>query len=280
MSTVINLFPGGKRKALTLSYDDGVIQDKKLVSIFNKYYLKATFNLNSAIQSEDNYWTQNGKTISRINIDEIERLYKGHEIAVHSLTHPHLEELPKEMILNEVFEDRKNLEKITQYPVRGMAYPFGTYNKKVLDVIDSCGIEYSRTVKQHEKFTLPDTFLEWHPTCHHTNPRFLEITKNFLESEDKSMELLYVWGHSYEFDLNENWNLIEEFSKLVSNNNSIWYATNIEIIDYLKALDALKYSADCSIVYNPTAISVWIGAYGIDIEIKPGEKLSILPNKQ
>jgi peptidoglycan-N-acetylglucosamine deacetylase len=94
------------------------------------------------------------------------------------------------------------------------------------------------------------------------------------------MELLYVWGHSYEFDLNENWDLIEEFSKLVSNNNSIWYATNIEIVDYLKALDSLKYSADCSIVYNPTAISVWICAYGSDIEIKSGEKLSILPNKQ
>ena len=40
-------FPGGKAKALTLSYDDGVRQDKKLIEIFNKNGIKGTFNVNS-----------------------------------------------------------------------------------------------------------------------------------------------------------------------------------------------------------------------------------------
>ena len=275
MSIIMNLFQGGRKKALTLSYDDGVNQDKRLVSIFNKYNLKATFNLNSGIQSENNYWIDKGKTIRRMNIDEIEELYKGHEIAIHSLTHPHLEDLPKEMIITEIFDDRKNLEKIFGYPVRGMAYPYGTYNEKVLEVIKNCGIEYSRTVNQHEKFNLPENFLEWHPTCHHTDPRLIEITKNFLETEFRSMSLLYVWGHSYEFDVDENWQLIEGFCETVSNDNSIWYATNIEIIDYLKALDNLRYSADCGIVYNPTAISLWISVDEKSIEIKSGETVKI-----
>jgi len=210
-----------------------------------------------------------------MNIDEIKELYKGHEIAIHSLTHPHLEDLPKEMLITEIFDDRKNIEKIVGYLVRGMAYPYGTYNEKVLEVIKNCGIEYSRTVKQHEKFNLPENFLEWHPTCHHNNPRLMEITKNFLEIEFRSMSLLYVWGHSYEFDVEENWQLIEEFCETVSNNNSIWYATNIEIIDYLKALDNLRYSAGCGIVYNPTAISLWISVDEKIIEIKCGETVKI-----
>lgn len=275
MSIITNLFPGGRKKALTLSYDDGITQDKRLISIFNKCALKATFNLNSGIQNENNSWINNGKIIKRMNIDEIKDVYEGHEIAVHSLSHPHLEELPKEMLITEIFDDRKNLEKIFGYPVRGMAYPYGAYNEKVLDAIRACGVEYSRTVKQHEKFNLPENFLEWHPTCHHRNPNLKEITKNFLETEFKSIALLYVWGHSYEFDVDENWELIEEFCETVSNNDSIWYATNIEIIDYLKALNNLKYSADCEIVYNPSAISLWISADEKIIEIKSGETVKI-----
>ncbi|HEX9024962.1 MAG TPA: polysaccharide deacetylase, partial [Clostridium sp.] len=60
-----------------------------------------------------------------------------------------------------------------------------------------------------------------------------------------------------------------------SHNNSIWYATNIEIIDYLKALDNLRYSADCGIVHNPTSISLWISVDEKNIEIKSGETIKI-----
>ena len=261
MSSIINLFKGGRKKALTLSYDDGTTHDKRLISIFNKYNLKATFNINSGIQ--------------RMNICEIEEVYKGHEVAVHSLTHPQLGELPREMIINEIFEDRKNLEKIFGYPIRGMAYPYGTYNEKVIKVIESCGIEYSRTVNEHEKFHLPKSFLEWHPTCHHKNPKLMEITKRFIETDFRSMSLLYVWGHSFEFKVDDNWELAEEFCKTVSNHDSIWYATNIEIVEYLKALDSLKYSADCKIVYNPSAISLWISVDEKVIEIKSGATVKI-----
>ena len=38
---VYTCFPGGKAKALTMSYDDGKLQDKRLIGIFNKYGIKA-----------------------------------------------------------------------------------------------------------------------------------------------------------------------------------------------------------------------------------------------
>jgi len=270
LRTIRNLFPGGRKKALTLSYDDGITQDKKMMGIFNKYGLKTTINLNSGLQTEDSYWVKNDTTIRRLNIDEVEDLYRGHEVAVHTLSHPHLEDLPREMIMKEVIEDRRKLENVFGYPVRGMAYPFGTYNQKVIDVLKSCGIEYSRTVKQHETFCLPEKYLEWHPTCHHNNPRLEELTKEFLQSQSSTMTLMYVWGHSYEFDLDDNWELLEKFCRMVGHHDFIWYATNIEIVDYLKALDNLKYSADCSMVYNPSAMSLWISIDDKITEIKPG----------
>ena len=271
MGNITNLFKGGRKKALTLSYDDGVTQDKRLVSIFNKYALKATFNLNSGIQSENNYWINKGKTIRRMNIEGIEDVYKGHEIAIHSVSHPHLEDLPKEMLITEIFDDRKNLEKIFGYTVRGMAYPYGTYNEKVLRVMDNCGIEYSRTVNQHEKFNLPENFLEWHPTCHH-NDKLIELGQKFVDFEYKGkLKLMYVWGHSFEFHRENNWKLIEDFCKLVSGKEDIWYTTNVEIMRYVKALKTLEFSAAGDMVYNPTAISVWINVNDKAVEVKSSQ---------
>ena len=52
----------------------------------------------------------------------------GHEIAVHGLTHPWLEKLPLPVCVREVIEDRENLEAEYGRTVRGMAYPYGTFN--------------------------------------------------------------------------------------------------------------------------------------------------------
>jgi len=275
MNIVRHLFPGGKKKVLTLSYDDGVGQDIRLIEIFNKYGLKSTFNLNSGLQSESNTSVKKGKLIKRINQSQIVELYRGHEVAVHGCKHHHLENLPREDIIQEILEDRKQLEKWFGYILRGMAYPYGTYNKLVLEVLTTLGIEYSRTVKGNENFDLPENFLEWNPTCHHGNPKFMNITKKFIETEFSDLSLFYVWGHSYEFDIEENWELIEGFSKLISNRSDIWYATNIEIIDYMKALKNLKVSAENTIVYNPSSSSLWISINDDAIEIKGGEAIKV-----
>lgn len=271
MKRIINLWPGGTTKALTLSYDDGITQDTRLVQIFNKYKLRATFNLNSGLQDESNKWVNRGIAIKRINVDEIKELYRGHEVAIHSLSHPHLENLTRAQVKKEILEDRKNLEKIFGYMVRGMAYPYGTYNETVLEVLKTCGIEYSRTVREHERFSLPENYLEWCPTCHHTNPKFLEFTSAFINKQFESQSLFYVWGHSYEFDVDDNWKLIEEFAQAISNRVDIWYATNIEVVDYLNALKTLKYSADYSMAYNSSSSAVWINVDGRNIIIKSGE---------
>lgn len=256
----------GKSKVLTLSYDDGMVQDIRLVEIMNKYGLKGTFNINTGKYLPEDEMRE--RFCGRLKLSEAKELYanSGHEVAVHSLNHPFLEKLNVENILFEIMEDRKNIEKEYNQISRGMAYPFGTYNDKVLEVLKAAGICYSRTVKSTEKFDFPENWLTLHPTCHHTNSKLMELAKTFVEGKSYYLFenwMFYLWGHSYEFDDNDNWNVIEEFSEFVGGRDDIWYATNIEIYDYVKAYESLQVSVDQKIVHNPTAVDIWIEDYGI-----------------
>jgi peptidoglycan-N-acetylglucosamine deacetylase len=265
MNISFSYYPEGKKKALTMSYDDGQIHDRRLVEIFNKYNIKGTFHLNSGTLDKDTF----------INSSEVEELYKGYEISAHSVTHPFLNMIPKEALVEEIMEDRKSLETLAGYPVRGMSYPFGVYDEELLKALPVFGIEYSRTVNSHGRFNLPSNFLAWHPTCHHEHNLF-EKLKEFQNPRpwDK-MPLFYVWGHSYEFDRNNNWELIEDFCKRAAFDEEVWYATNIEIMDYVKAVRALKFSVDKKMVFNPSSLAVWIGVEGKPVKIEVGKLIAL-----
>jgi hypothetical protein len=126
-------------------------------------------------------------------------------------------------------------------------------------------------------FNLPQDPMCWRATCHH-NENLLEVAARFKSGVWSGLRLLYVWGHSYEFDRQNNWSLIEEFAKNISGNENIWYATNIEIIDYLDAAKRLTGTLDGKRMYNPSALSVWVKINGKPVEI-PAGKLTVLPEK-
>lgn len=261
-------FPGGLKRAFTLSYDDNQIFDRRLVELFNKYNLKATFHLNSG--------TLNDGTGDEafIGPDEVKSLYTGHEIACHGFTHPYLSQLPNGLILKEIVDDRLCLENLSGKLVRGMSYPYGDFTDRLIDIASSAGIEYSRTVEDTGYFDIPKDFMRWHPTCHHNNA--MPLVDEFLNGPDfRDMALFYVWGHSFEFDRQNTWDMMEEFCKKISGHDSIWYATNIEIKDYVTAARSLILSADNSIIYNPTAIDVYMINNGKVILIKKGETVKI-----
>ena len=101
-------------------------------------------------------------------------------------------------------------------------------------------IAYARTLGgDNNSFMLPEDFHAWMPTAHHTNPRIMEYIDQFLKLDispkayhaKRVSRLFYIWGHSYEFDDNNNWELIEAICQRFANNNEIWFATNIEIYD-------------------------------------------------
>lgn len=270
-------FPGWKTKAMTLSYDDGVVQDKRLIEIMTRYGLKGTFNLNSALF---------GFSQSRLSIDEAKKLYipNGMEIALHGEKHLFAGNAPAAVAMREFLSDKSNLEREFDVLVRGMAYAHGSFNDDVVEILKLLGIVYGRLAGVVDKsFSIPGkNALKFIPTCHHNDPDLMNLLEDFIakdpnETYRRTPLLFYLWGHSYEFDDNDNWCVIESFAKRVSEREDIYHATNIEIFDYIRAFNELIYSADCSKVYNPTATDVYIrvGYYGDNVLVKSGQTIKI-----
>ncbi len=269
-------FPGGVSKTLTLSYDDGVEQDIRLMEILDKNGIKCTFNLNSGIYSPEG--TVHKNVHKRMSRSQITAAYtdRGHEVAVHAYNHPYLEQLPTASVAYEIVKDRETLEEQFGTIVRGMAYPYGTYSDDVVDTLRLCGIVYARTVISTEKFDMPTDWLRLPATCHHKNPRLMDLAKRFVELKaDRAPQMFYLWGHSYEFDSDSNWNVIEAFAEYIGGKEDIWYATNIEIYEYEQAYKQLVFSADYTLVKNPTAYTLWFAIERTVYSIAPGESLKI-----
>lgn len=259
MNNDIILFPQGKTKALTFSYDDGEKQDIRLCQLFNKYNLKGTFNLNSGFMPKEP-----SEESSKVALSQIPEVYAGHEVAVHTAHHPFLEKMTTSEMAVEILEDKRTLEKYTGYVVRGMAYPFGTYSDDVIRVARDLGIKYSRGVHSHHGFALPTKWLEMPATCHQADEKVFDIAKTFVEEETATgwrrcqSWLFYIWGHSYEYRTEEDWARMEKLCAYLANRDDVWYATNIEIYDYIEAFRSLEYSVDRQMIYNPTAQEIWL----------------------
>lgn len=243
-----NLFPGGKRRVVTFSYDDGSDNDERLATLFSKYGVKATFHLNSS-----RFFQKSADELA-----EIKKRYEGHEIACHTVNHGWPSRMPAATATAQTLEDRKFLEKIAGYPVRGMSYPSGSYNETVISAMLSCGIVYSRTTSSHMGHKMPQNWMEWNPTCHHRDA--MPLVAPFMETLDSEWKqpLFYIWGHSHELRCEEDWAYMEKLVSLLSGSDKIWYATNIEIYDYMQALSMLRISADEKIIENPTASELWV----------------------
>ena len=275
-------FPEGKRKALTLSYDDGIVDDRRLVDLMNQYGVKGTFNLNTALFGRNCTIKIDGRDVedSVVTAAEVPQLYEKHEVATHAARHISLTECGSAAVY-EILEDRKVLEELVPYLVQGHAYPFGIYDKSVITMLKAAGIRYARTVVSTGTFELPDDFLEWHPTCHHADSRLMALAKEFCEGKENPKiinrpQLFYLWGHSFEFARQDNWEIIENFLSYVSGfQEEIWMATNGEIVSYVEAYRSLIFSADGSKVYNPSCRTVWLEAAGEICPIAPGETVTL-----
>ena len=259
------VYPKGLRKALTFSYDDGEIFDRRLAELLRTYGLKGTFHLNSGnLEPRE-------KGSHYLGTGELKEVYEGHEIACHGVWHRNPTTLTRQQLLLELQDDRKALEKLTGGLVQGMSYAFGSYDQDVIEVAKTAGIKYSRTVNSTRGFFPPADFMQWHPTCHHDDS-LLELGDSFLEVAGYyELPLMYVWGHSFEFGRSGDWSVMEAFAEKMAGRADIWYATNMEIYSYISATRRQEFSADGLTMYNPTAVSVWVSVKDGVLEVKPGE---------
>lgn len=276
-------FPGGKPKAVTLSYDDGHSADMKLTEIINKYGLKCTFNLLGVLVDE-------GADLS-IDFIKNEILGGGHEVANHGYYHRSQNRIRSIESIREIIDCRLALERALGTIIRGFAYPDISPNKftepdtykKIKSNLSETGIAYARCDGNGgSNFSLPDDFHYWVPTAHHDHPDIMKYIDEFVNIDlneryisRRDPKLFFLWGHATEFDDNNNWDHFETVCQRLAGKNDVWYATNIEIYDYVDAYNSLRYSADGNIIYNPTLYTIWFDIDGQLHSIDPGETLRL-----
>ena len=226
-----------KNKILIFSYDDGVTQDERLIGIMNKYGIKGTFNINSKRLGSHDELVREGVTVlhHKFNPEDVRRIYSGHEIAGHTLTHPRLPDMPSdEDVIRQVEEDRRNLSELAGYEVTSFAYPCGGVNNdgRVADIIKkNTGIKYARTITSTHAFSAQDELFRFNPSVYYIEENLEEIIDSFLALKTDEPALLYIWGHSYEMDYGaDDWVRLEEFFQLISNRKDIFYGTNREVL--------------------------------------------------
>lgn len=227
----------GINKAITFSYDDGTVQDIRLVELLNKYGLKCTFNLNSELLSTPRVLLINGRRINhyKIHKSDVKYIYEGHEIAAHTLTHPNLTQCDDGEVIRQVELDRQNLSELAECDVVGMAYPCGGVNNddRVAEIIKNhTGIKYSRTISSTGSFDPQANLYRFNPTEKALHfDKLMELGKEFVEMKTDTPKIFYIWGHSFEMDVDsDSWVRLEEFFKLISNKSDIFYGTNKEVL--------------------------------------------------
>lgn len=270
---VRKLYPFGKKKAFNVTYDDGVLQDVRFVELLNKYNLKGTFNLNSLLMKNEFQWTHNcGLEVKRLKVDDVVVLYKGHEVASHTKSHPFMEELSKEEILHELSEDKANLEEIFGYEIKGFAVPFHYYSELIAECVKECGFEYGRISEESLSFVPQNDYYNWRATIFHSIDKLDNMIKDFIET-NQELGLFQIVGHSYDLDVDKRWEHMENIFKIVSENNDILPMTTIEIVEYIKAMENVEITDEY--IVNNSDRSLWFEIDNEIYEVKAGEKISI-----
>ena len=267
------LYPGGKPKAFCITYDDGVVQDIRFVQLMNRYGLKGTFNLNSQLMEDDFQWIHpTGVTIKRLSPEKAVEVYKGHEIASHSLTHPDFQGLGEEEITRQMLADKEKLEKWFGVKVQGFGLPFDYYSPVVAYCANKCGFEYSRTSSESYSYSPPENYLWWAAGAYHMNPRWRAFAEGFFET-DTELALCQIVGHSYDLDTENMWEKMESLLKRVSEDETIASMTNIEIVRYLKAIRSVNITGKQ--IHNTTDTDLWYEIKGRVVCVKAGDRIRI-----
>lgn len=265
------LYPYGISKAFNVTYDDGVLQDIRFIEMLNKYNLKGTFNLNSGLMENEFEWVhENGCVVKRLSKERVLSLYNGHEIASHTLTHPFMDNLTEAEILYELKEDKKNLESLFGREIKGFAVPFEYYSDLIEACVKNCGFEYARISEESLSFKPQADYYRWKATVFHTDDKLEKLVQEFIVT-DEELALFQIVGHSYDLDIENMWDRIENVFKVISSQNDIIPMTTIEIIDYLKAME--KAEITDSYIINNSEKRLWFSVNGAICKADPKSKI-------
>ena len=252
-------YPGFKLKTLTFSLDDGTFQDKEMLNMFNRFNLKATFNINSKKMDHNGDFTmENWLKCYKIKGEDIKYIYQGHEVAAHSSTHTDFSDCSDETLEYEIDQDVKTLSELVGYKVVGFAYPYGIYNDKIIDRLKKNGIIYARSVKSDLTFNIPKNWYTFGGTCNISIDKLPNLVKRWNNLSPKQMKLFYIWGHSYELDMYHQHEKVFDLLSKLANKEDVYYGTNKDIFSYLAGFKKLRYNSNKNCLINNSDVDLYI----------------------
>ena len=239
------------KKYFTLSFDDGLEQDKKVLALMKKYGLKGTFNLNSGmfgLQGEvkgigtfsfqdceagvRHRWPFSYVPHNRIPKDEICEVYAGMEIATHGFLHEALGKVSESEMRSSIRKDKENLEQIAGTTIVGHAYASGSTSSAAEHYLKEQGYLYARAVFPSGNFEFPENPLNFRPSSSVIMKNSMKLVKDFIAAEPTDRDLLlFFWGHAYEMDYGKgaaSWDSLERLFAAISGHDDIVYCTNRE----------------------------------------------------
>lgn len=233
---------------VTTSWDDGTVEDVKLAGLLDKYSLKGTF-----------YCLLHSNELSLMNVNDLLYIARNHEVGAHTISHCDLEKLPDNKLKEEILLSKIELSKIVGKDVEMFCYPYGKYNKRVIDVVKSSGFKGARIVRwlcsdrpidpyriapsiqaySHSRFVnmghlvknLDFKGLTRYMANINISNRWPDLAMNIFDYIKQNGGAWHLWGHSREIDRFNLWDRLEAVLKYVSNRKDVVYCTNGELVD-------------------------------------------------
>ena len=244
------------KKYFTLSFDDGLEQDKRIIALMKQYGLKGTFNLNSGLfgqrgevmglgsfsfrdceEGVRHRWPFSYVPHNRIPEDEILQVYEGMEIASHGFRHEPLKKLDEQGLRDSVGKDKENLERLTGAPIVGHAYAQGSVSPAAEAFLKKQGYLYARAVYPSGSFEFPADPLNFRPSSSVILGNAITLVESFKQAEAADRDLLlYLWGHGYEMDYGKgqaSWDGLERLFAAIAGQPDIVYCTNSEAFRHI-----------------------------------------------
>lgn len=244
-------------KFFTISFDDGLEQDRRIITLMEKYGIKGTFNLCSGMFGKKGYV----KRIGNIGYRDVEKpgfpkcCYTEHfaleeaeavklysspnvEVASHGTHHRNQDDLTETEAEEEITQDVRRLSELFGYQIQGHAFPYnsGSTNPAVIAALQKNGIRYARKISMSKKpkdFYLNRNKLILIPSCWQLDYFSETLLQKFLEMPVAERDLVfYMWGHGYELDFRTkrgNIEHLEHMFQMVSKAKNICCVTNAEL---------------------------------------------------
>lgn len=217
-------------KYVVLTFDDGTIYDKKFIELLKKYNLPCTFNLNSGL--ENYVWNCDGVDIHRLNLSDNVELYKNFEVASHTFSHPFLTSLTKDQLIYEVQIDVNNLSNIFNKKINSFAIPFDQYNEEIINIIkDNTSVNNIRISNYSDEFIPTDPY-HIYISSRYNDDEFFDRYNRFKNNNLKD-SLFVIAGHSYEFEVYNQWDKIEHILYVLSQDKDIKVVTMQDAVNNL-----------------------------------------------